>query len=264
MPPKSPRDVADDALGRVVERITIYHHRRRLARVRWAGAIDPPPGGWAEGEPPPRPGNAVTVLIDGAEAFRAMVDAIENARSHVHVTGWHVTPDFALTRDEAPRILRQLLAEVATRIPVRVLIWAGAPLPVLRPWRGDVRAIREQLVTGTGTQCALDARERPLHCHHEKTIVIDDQIAFVGGIDLSSFNGDRWDGQGHPARGAAGWHDVAARIAGPAVRDAADNFAMRWEATTGEVLPPVTRPSPAGDIEVQLVRTVPNGMYRMT
>jgi len=182
---------------------------------------------------------------------------------HVHVTGWHLTPDFALTRGARPIVVRQLLAEVAARIPVRVLLWAGAPLAVLRPWRGDVRKIRETLIARTQIQCTLDGRERPLHCHHEKTIVIDDRIAFVGGIDLTSLNGDRWDAQGHPARGAAGWHDVAARIAGPAVRDAADNFAMRWEATTGEVLPPVTQPSLAGDIEVQLVRTVPNGMYRM-
>ncbi len=262
MPAKSPRDVADNALGQLVERLTISHHRRRLARVRWTATIDPPPGGWAEGTPPPRPGNAVTVLIDGAEAFQAMVDAIENARSHVHVTGWHVTPDFALTRDDAPMILRQLLAAVATRIPVRVLIWAGAPLPVLRPWRGDVRAIREQLVSGTRTQCALDARERPMHCHHEKTIVVDDQVAFVGGIDLTRFNGDRWDTPQHQPRGAFGWHDVAMRIAGPAVQDVAQNFAMRWEATTGEKLPAASAPSATGEVELQLVRTVPDGMYR--
>ena len=262
MPAKSPLDVADGALGQLVERLTTSHHRRRLARVRWTTAIDPPPGGWAEGEPPPRQGNALSVLVDGAEAFRAMADAIENARSHVHVTGWHVTPDFALTRDGAPTILRRLLADVATRIPVRVLIWAGAPLPVLRPWRGDVRAIREQLVTGTGVQCALDARERPMHCHHEKTIVVDDRVAFVGGIDLTSFNGDRWDTPLHPPRGAIGWHDVAARITGPAVQDVARNFSMRWEATTGERLPAASAPTPTGDVELQLVRTVPDGMYR--
>ena len=262
MPAKSPLDVADGALGQLVERLTISHHRRRLARVRWTAAIDPPPGGWAAGEPAPRPGNAVTVLVDGAEAFRAMVDAIENARSHVHVTGWHLTPDFALTRDEGPRILRRLLAEVATRIPVRVLIWAGAPLPVLRPWRGDVRAMREQLVTEARTQCALDAHERPMHCHHEKTIVVDDQIAFVGGIDMTNFNGDRWDTPQHQARGEVGWHDVAARITGPAVQDVAHNFAMRWEATTGEKLPAASTPSATGDVELQLVRTVPDGMYR--
>src|SRR3989442_12315537 len=209
---KGPRDGAEGGLGRVVERLPTSHPGRRLAGVRWTTAIEPPPGGGVEGEPPPRPGNALSVLVDGAEAFRAMADAIENAQSHVHVTGWHLRPDFALTRDGAPTILRRLLPDVATRIPVRVLIWAGAPLPVLRPWRGDVRAVRERLVTGTRIQCALDARERPMHCHHEKMIVVDDQVAFIGGIDLTNFNGDRRDTPHRQARGEVGRHDVAATI----------------------------------------------------
>jgi phosphatidylserine/phosphatidylglycerophosphate/cardiolipin synthase-like enzyme len=253
--------VADSALGQLVERLTTAHHWQRLQRVGWTPAIDPTPGGWADGEPPPRPGNGLEMLIDGADALRAMAVGIAEARSHVHLTGWHVTPEFALTRDATPTILRRLLAEVALRVPVRVLVWAGAPLPVLRPWRGDVRKLREQLAAKTRVHCVLDARERPLHCHHEKTIVIDDQIAFVGGIDLTNFHGDRWDTQDHPPRGAVGWHDVAARIAGPAVQDVAENFAMRWEAITGERLPPAATPSPAGDITLQVVRTVPDGMY---
>jgi len=261
MPAKTPRDVADDALGQLVERLTISHHRRRLARVRWTTAIDPTPGGWAEGEPRPRPWNAVTMLVDGAEAFQAMADAIANAQSHVHLTGWHITPSFAMTRGERPIVLKELLAEVAARIPVRVLIWAGVPLPVMQPWRGDVRNLRDELTAGNQTHCALDARERPMHCHHEKTIVIDDRIAFVGGIDLTNFHADRWDTQDHKARGAVGWHDVAVRIAGPAVQDVAENFAMRWQAITGEGLPPVATPPPAGEIELQVVRTVPDGMY---
>ncbi len=261
MPARSPRDAADNALGRLVERLTTSHHRRRLARVSWTTATEPPPGGWAAGEPPPRPGNALTVLIDGADALQAMAVAIAEARSHVHITGWHITPTFAMTRGERPVVLKAVLAEVAARIPVRVLIWAGVPVPVMQPWRGDVRNIRGQLIAGTPIQCALDARERPMHCHHEKTILIDDRIAFVGGIDLTNFNGDRWDTPDHPPRGAVGWHDVAARIAGPAVQDVAENFAMRWAATTGEKLPAVATPPPAGDIELQIVRTVPDGMY---
>ena len=253
--------MADGALGQLVERLTISHHRRRLRRVGWMPAIDPTPGGWAEGDPPPRPGNAVEVLIDGAEALRAIAVAIADARSHVYITGWHITPDFALTRDGPPTILRRLLAEVAERVPVRVLVWAGAPLPILRPWRGDVRKVRDQLIGGSRVQCVLDARERPMHCHHEKTIVIDDRVAFVGGIDLTDFNGDRWDTQEHPSRGAKGWHDVAARISGPAVGDVAENFSMRWQAVTGQTLKP-TVPIPAsGDVELQIVRTVPDGMY---
>jgi phosphatidylserine/phosphatidylglycerophosphate/cardiolipin synthase-like enzyme len=261
VPGKGPRDAADDALGQLVERLTVSHHRRRLEHVGSTSAIDPPSGGWAEGHPPPRPGNAVEVLIDGADALRAMAVAIAEARSHVHITGWHGTPTFALTRDDRPIILKELLAEVAARIPVRVLIWAGVPLPVMQPWRAEVRKLRDQLIAGNPIQCALDARERPMHCHHEKTIVIDDRLAFVGGIDLTNFHGDRWDTQEHRPRGAVGWHDVAARIAGPAVQDVAENFAMRWRAITGEVLPPVATPPSAGDIELQVVRTVPDGMY---
>jgi phosphatidylserine/phosphatidylglycerophosphate/cardiolipin synthase-like enzyme len=262
VPRRSPRDAVDGALGQLVERLTISHHRRRLARVGWSTAIDPAVGGWAGGEAPPRPGNTLEVLIDGADALKAMAEGIAEAQSHVHLTGWHMTPDFALTRDATTVILRQLLADVAARVPVRGLIWAGAPLPVLRPWRGDMRKVRDQLTAGSRVECALDSRERPMHCHHEKTIVIDDRIAFVGGIDLTSFNGDRWDSPGHPPRGAVGWHDVAARIAGPAVQDVAGNFAMRWQAITGESLPPpASPPSPAGEIDLQVVRTVPDHMY---
>ena len=39
-----------------------------------------------------------------------------------------------------------------------------------------------------------------MHCHHEKTIVIDDRVAFVGGIDLTSESGDRYDTNEHPPR----------------------------------------------------------------
>src|ERR1700694_3470542 len=261
MPGKNPRDVAGAARGQLVERLSTSHHRRRLAHVGWTTTIDPPPGGWAEGGTSPRPGNALTVLIDGADALQAMAVAIAEARSHVHITGWHITPSFALTRGERPIVLKELLAEVSQRIPVRVLIWAGVPVPVMKPWRGDVRKVRDELTAGNHIQCALDARERPMHCHHEKTIVIDDRIAFVGGIDLTSFNGDRRDTPDHPPRGAVGWHDVAARIAGPAVQDVAENFVMRWQAITGEALSPIATPSTAGDIEVQVVRTVPDGTY---
>jgi phosphatidylserine/phosphatidylglycerophosphate/cardiolipin synthase-like enzyme len=261
MPRRSLRDTIDGALGDGIEALTVSHHRRRLGRIGWSSALEGRAQGWADGDPPPRSGNAVRVLIDGDEAFPAMAEAIRGARSHVSITGWHVTPDFALTRDDRPVILRELLAERAQEIPVRVLIWGGAPVPLLRPWRGDVRKIRERLMQGTRIRCALDERERPMHCHHEKTIVVDDRIAFVGGIDLTSFDGDRWDRTQHPAREADGWHDVAVRLEGPAVKDVADNFALRWAAITGEKLPNAARPSDAGTVDVQVVRTMPEQMY---
>jgi len=73
-----------------------------------------------------RPGNAVDILIDGAAALPAIAAELRQARSHVHLTGWHFSPDFALERDGEPVILRNLLAELAERLDVRVLVWAGA------------------------------------------------------------------------------------------------------------------------------------------
>jgi phosphatidylserine/phosphatidylglycerophosphate/cardiolipin synthase-like enzyme len=240
------------------------HHRRRLGRIGWGHALDPPPGDWARGSYPPRPGNNVEVLIDGAEALPALAAEMRRAKSHIHMTGWYFTPSFDLERDGDSVALRHLLAELAEHVEVRVLAWAGAPLPLFRPSREDVRKMRDRLTDNSKVQVALDARERPMHCHHEKTVVIDGRVAFVGGIDLTSDDGDRFDGPRHPARGKVGWHDVATRIEGPVVADVADHFAMRWYETTSERLAPVEPPPRAGDIELQIVRTVPEKIYGST
>jgi phosphatidylserine/phosphatidylglycerophosphate/cardiolipin synthase-like enzyme len=236
------------------------HHRRRLRRVGWEHAIEPPAGGWS-GSAEVRPGNALEILIDGEEAFPRITEALRGAQSHVHIAGWYFTPAFAVERTGRATILRNLLADLAERIDVRVLAWAGAPLPLFRPSRRDVRTMRDELTTGTRILCALDAKERPFHCHHEKTIVIDDEIAFVGGLDLTSEAGDRFDSTQHPARGAIGWHDACARIEGPAVHDVASHFRTRWCEVTGESLAPTHASDRGGDVDVQIVRTVPEKVY---
>ena len=240
------------------------HHQRRLRRIGWEHALRPSTGGWAAGEPPMRPGNAVDILIDGAQALPTIAEELRLARSHVHLAGWYFSPDFALKRDGEAVVLRNLLAELAERLDVRVLVWAGAPLPLFRPSRGEVRKMRERLVKYTKVECALDAKERPMHCHHEKTIVIDDRVAFVGGIDLTSESGDRYDADHHPPRANVGWHDACARIEGPAVNDVAEHFRMRWHEVTGEALAPVRPSAASGDLDVQIVRTVPEKIYTAT
>jgi phosphatidylserine/phosphatidylglycerophosphate/cardiolipin synthase-like enzyme len=248
-------------LGEQVSRQICSHHQRRLRRIGQGARLDPPAGGWAAGSPPPRDGNAIEILIDGAEALPAIAEELGRARSHVHLTGWHFSPDFALKRDGELVVLRMLLADLAERIDVRVLVWAGAPLPLFRPSRRDVRAMRERLVKETKIQCALDSKERPMHCHHEKTIVIDDRVAFVGGIDLTSESGDRYDSNAHPSRASVGWHDACARLEGPVVEDVAEHFRMRWHEVTNEDLTPVQAQEPAGGAKVQVVRTVPEKVY---
>src|SRR5206468_11225010 len=116
---------------------------------------------------------------------------------------------------------------------VRVLLWAGAPVPLFRPSRRMARKTRDQLVAAGRVRCELDPRERPLHCHHEKTIVFDGREAFVGGIDLTSLSGDRRDSSRHPARAA---------VAGTTSRP---SWQARWSPTWPSTSPCAGGRSPA-------------------
>jgi phosphatidylserine/phosphatidylglycerophosphate/cardiolipin synthase-like enzyme len=252
----------DMRLGDSIERLTRAHHRRRLTRLGWGGALDPPDDGlWCAGDPRPRTGNSIEVLVDGAQALPRIAAELGRAGSHVHIAGWHVEPGFRLGHEPDAPTVRGLLADLAERLPVRVLVWGGAPIPVFKPTRPDVGRAMDELCRGTRIESAQDRRERPAHCHHEKLVIVDGTVAFVGGIDLTGLGGDRFDRNDHPYRSGVGWHDAAACIRGPLVADVAEHFASRWQEVAGERLPAAVVPAPAGDVELQLVRTVPERAY---
>ena len=114
----------------------------------------------------------------------------------------------------------------------------------------------------TRIQADGDPREHPFHCHHEKTIMIDGELAFVGGIDLTDAAGDRYDTQAHHARRRLGWHDVATRLRGPAVADVDDHFraALARADRRAAARTDARRHRPASST-VQVVRTVAEDMY---
>ena len=256
-------DRIDGWSGQLVETAVGAHHRRRLKRAGRLAQLEPPRGDslWPAGDPAPRHGNTIDVLVDGAQALPAIAEAIAGASSHVHIAGWHVTADFGLTRDAHATRLRDLLGEAAERLDVRLLLWGGSPLPLFTPDRSAVRAVRDEITRGTRVCCELDTHERPMHCHHEKLVIVDDEIAFVGGVDITSLGGDRFDDNEHRMRSRLGWHDAASRVSGPAVHDVAEHFAARWREVTGERLPQGAPPKATGDVELQVVRTVPEKIY---
>jgi phosphatidylserine/phosphatidylglycerophosphate/cardiolipin synthase-like enzyme len=252
---------ADAIAGDGIEALVRAHHRRRLARVGWGRAFEASPTLWADGEPPPRGGNDLELLIDGTRFLPRLAKELDSAESHVHIAGWYLSTELALVREGGRRVLLDLLAELARKVEVRVLLWAGAPLPLFRPSRSEVRELARRL-RAVGVHVALDAKERPLHCHHEKLVVVDDQVASVGGIDLTSFNGDRYDSSAHPWRPALGWHDAGALVRGPIVADVAEHFRFRWQEVVGEELPAAVPPAESGEHELQLVATIPEKVYR--
>ena len=251
----------DRALGDGLEWTLRRHHRRRLAKLGWGRAFDPGAGPWVPGHTPERTGNALGVHVDGEEAFDAISKAVRSARSFVHLAGWHMESDFILN-EETGETLEDLLVEAGSRVDVRILIWGGAPLPPpFRPRRAEAKDLADRLSGHEGVQLAIDSKERLLHCHHEKIVVVDGQLAFVGGFDFTALGASRLDNSRHPPREPMGWHDAAFEIRGPLVADVAQHFAARWQGVTGKSLEETPAPAPAGEVVAQLVRTVPEQIY---
>jgi len=248
--------------GEGVEHVVASHHRRRLRRVGWEHAFDGAELDYSRDATfEPRAGNKVEVLVDGAAYLPMLAEEIAAARSHVHLLGWCFSPELHLTREEEPVVLRNLLSDVARRIDVRLLVWEGAPLRVFRPTKRDVQAYMKVFTRNTGIQAETDSCVRLKYSHHEKTVVIDDRVAFVGGIDLTLHGGDPLDSPKHPSHGHIGWHDAAIRIEGPAVADVAEHFRLRWRGPGEERLPAPEAQEAKGDTELQVVRTIPERVF---
>lgn len=234
------------------------------ARSSWWGA-EPR---WYPADTPPRQHNRVTPLVDGERYFHALTEAIAGAQHYIYVAGWCLTPEIPLQRGTEHLVesrLLQVLDERSRQIPVRILLWSGA-FALLQPTRRSVRALQQQIQQQSrgNLLCRLDRTAHFSHCHHQKAIVIDGQVAFVGGMDLTSFQGDRWDRQGHPLRSGPNWHDIQVMIEGEAAADVEHNFRQRWHGSGAEATLPHSEPQidPSWQTQVQIVRTIPRGDYQ--
>jgi phosphatidylserine/phosphatidylglycerophosphate/cardiolipin synthase-like enzyme len=164
---------ATDRLAERLEDLIHRRHRRRLRRVGWLQALDAAPGTWAADGVAPRPANHVEVLIDGATALPAIAAAVRGTQDHVHLAAWAIDPHFALVRGEDRVTLRELLAEAAERVDVRVLLWGGAPLPVAHPSAREARRALGELCAGTRVRGVLDTTDRWAGACHEKVVIVD-------------------------------------------------------------------------------------------
>jgi phosphatidylserine/phosphatidylglycerophosphate/cardiolipin synthase-like enzyme len=250
------------AVGERIDRSVRGRHRLRLRPLGWERALDASRLDYARGGFPAREGNALDVLVDGSEVLPAMARELSAAQEYVHLAGWFFSPELYLSREEEPIVVRNLLAELAERVEVRLLSWKGAPLPLFKPSQREVREMLDALTRHTKIEACADGCTGFMHCHHEKAIVIDGRVAFVGGIDLTLDGGDPFDTPTHLARGGIGWHDAAVRIEGPAVADVEQHFRVRWHGATRELLPRPRVPEASGETTLQIARTVPAGTYR--
>lgn len=197
----------------------------------------------------------VSLLIDGAAYFDAFMRAAQRAERSILILAWDFDSRTVLAYDERgrPRVLLgdflNGLARRRRRLRVRVLDWdypmifgRERELPPLYglSWKPHRRV-----------HFRYDATHPLAGSHHQKIVVIDDRLAFVGGLDLTC---RRWDTREHrpddPRRTAAGkpyppFHDAMLALDGEAAQAVARVAWERWERATGRPLAPVaTRSDP--------------------
>ena len=192
-----------------------------------------------------------------------MAAELAAARSHVYLAGWHFSPDFALVRGSTPVVLRNLLAELAERIDVYVLVWAGAPLPLFRPSRahGAADAWRSSVA---GRRCG--GRPTPGSARCTATTKRRSWSTTASPSSAASTSPSRAEtgstARRIVARAQIGWHDVSTRFEGPAVADVAGALphALARGDRRAAADRSVSRDS-RGAPTVQIVRTVPERVY---
>ncbi|HKO24521.1 MAG TPA: hypothetical protein VJY65_07230, partial [Chloroflexota bacterium] len=154
--------------GRHIRRLVGPLHRRRrrpIARHGAGGAAhtewwaDDPR--WYRGGTPPRRHNRVTPLVDGERFFAALIEALAQAQAYVYVIGWCLTPQIPLKRHNLQEMVQTrlltLLSETARRVPVRILLWSGAPF-LFQPSTRRTEAVQQALADQArcDIQCRLD------------------------------------------------------------------------------------------------------------
>jgi phospholipase D1/2 len=222
----------------------------------------------------------VAVLIDGANYFGALRQALLNARSTVFIIGWDLDSRTRLVdesghaNDGYPEGFVDLLTALVNERPeltVHLLVWDFSVLYALE--REPFPTVSLGWRTPRRIRFCLDEDLPPGASHHQKLVVVDDALAFCGGLDVTI---RRWDTAEHRLDDArrvdpAGapyrpFHDVQAVVDGAAARALAELARERWQRGACERGPPV---HPAGDpwptgatadfgeIDVGIARTAP-------
>jgi phosphatidylserine/phosphatidylglycerophosphate/cardiolipin synthase-like enzyme/uncharacterized membrane protein YdjX (TVP38/TMEM64 family) len=194
----------------------------------------------------------VAFLVDASDYFRAFHEAALRAKRSILILGWDFNSQTQLHFDPVepggpPALLGDFLNFLVHRrhsLHVHVLNWdypmvfgADREFPPLYGF-GWTPARRVHL--------RYDDTHPVAGSHHQKIVVIDDTVAFIGGIDLTV---RRWDSPDHapddPRRVAYGkpyppFHDLMVALDGEAARALATHARERWFQATGQKLKPVT------------------------
>ncbi|WP_405493177.1 phospholipase D-like domain-containing protein [Nocardia sp. NBC_00511] len=218
-------------------------------------------------------------IVDAAEYFRHVKSAMLQARKRIVLIGWDFDTRIRFEPQgqtlEGPDTLGEFLSWLPKQRPdldIYLLKWNIGAIAAIG--RGMTPVFVSNWMTDRRLHLEIDGAHPLGSAHHQKIVVIDDALAFCGGIDMTV---DRWDTGDHrddnhyrtdPSGNRYGpWHDATTAVDGAAARAMGELARARWQAATGQELEPVgdigSAPWPQGleptmrAVDVGIARTLP-------
>jgi phospholipase D1/2 len=190
----------------------------------------------------------LSMLVDADAYFPALRQALTQAEHSVFILGWDIDSRMRLLQgsdtapaDGLPAELRDFLNALCRRrrgLRIYVLSWDYAMVFALE--REFLPAAKEHWQTHRRLSFCLDGNHPVGASHHQKVVVIDHKLAFVGGLDLTI---RRWDTHHHlpddprrvdpDGKPYAPFHDVQCMVDGQAAQALGELAAERWLNATG-------------------------------
>ena len=201
------------------------------------------------------PGNSVKLLKDARENYPAWLEAIRNAKHHVHFECYIIHDDNA-----GNMFADALIAKAREGIAVRLIYdWMGGL------GRSSRRFWKRLRAAGVEVRCynppRLDSPLGWLSRDHRKMLAVDGEIGFVTGLCI----GRMWVGEAD--KNIQPWRDTGVEVRGPAVADIEGAFAEVWTMMGAPIRDEEigTTPGIAGDVSLRVVATVPAtwGVFRL-
>ena len=219
------------------------------------------------------------LLVDAEAYFRAAKEAILQARHAAYLIGWDFDTRIKFEPEkktlEGPNKLGPFLRWLDKTRPdleIYLLKWDLGVVQTLG--RGTTPLAVLDWMTSHRLHFKLDAAHPRAAAHHQKIVVVDDKLAFCGGIDMTA---DRWDTRDHidddprrrrpSGRRYGPWHDATTVVDADVAKSLGEMARARWKWASGEELqaPPLGGTSiwPQSviptfeDVTVGIARTLP-------
>jgi phosphatidylserine/phosphatidylglycerophosphate/cardiolipin synthase-like enzyme len=224
-------------------------------------------------------------IIDAADYFKHVKAAMLRARHRIMLVSWDLDARMTFERGvntlPGPNQLGAFLYWMLWKRPALEMYLLKSNLRLLPAfdgiWFGLTPVALVNQMSSKRMHFAIDGAHPIGAVHHQKIAVIDDAVAFCGGVDLTV---DRWDTRAHQhdsrsrrtmGRSYGPRHEVAAAVDGAAARALGEQARTRWRTATDQSLAPVDakhttwprRLEPTlRNVDIGIARTLPELEYR--